>query len=40
MRLTVVGVMVIFGLGVLVGLLLRSQKTEPENADQWKPKSS
>jgi len=40
MRLTVVGVMVIFGLGVLVGWLLGSQRAEPGNSEQWKPKSS
>jgi hypothetical protein len=40
MRLTVVGVMVIFGLGVLVGWLLRGQQAGPGNSDPWKPKSS
>ena len=40
MRLTVVGVMVIFGLGVVVGWLLGSQRAELGNAEQWKPRSS
>lgn len=40
MRLTVVGVLVIFGLGVLVGWLLSGQKANPGNSDQWKLKSS
>lgn len=39
MRLTVVGVMVIFGLGILVGWLLRGQKAEPGNSEQWKPEN-
>lgn len=40
MRLTIVGVVMIFGLGVLVGWLLGSQRAGPGNSGQWKPKSS